>query len=360
LDPASITAAYTLSLEQIRRAADVAIRVARAEGRPTSAEDLKVGARAQDVVGLERLARRVEPEATWEDLILPPEIVDRLREIAERLPNREYVLGKWGFKTSSRWRGISCLFSGDSGTGKTLAGEVIARVLGLDLYVIDLSAVVSKYVGETEKNLRKVFDAAQDTNAILLFDEADALFGKRSEVKDSHDRWANIEVAYLLQRIEAFDGLAILTTNLGGNLDPAFARRLTAVVHFPQPDAGQRSRLWQRHLGRAMPLADDIDLEFLSEAFPITGGNIRNVVVSGAFLAASDKRAITMSDLIRGLQREYEKLGRLCVPSEFGPYYPLIATEQSLPHRAPFSSLSLARSTVAGTPTSSHGPTEGT
>jgi SpoVK/Ycf46/Vps4 family AAA+-type ATPase len=197
---------------------------------------------------------------------------------------------------------------------------VIAAELGLDLYAIDLAMVVDKYIGETEKNLDRLFGEAERVNGVLFFDEADALFGKRSEVHDARDRYANVETAYLLQRMEAFDGIAILATNLRANLDEAFARRLDAMVDFPVPDTAARLMLWERHLGDKVPRADDVDLAFCAEAFELSGGNIRNVTRCAAFLAADEDTAVGMSQLIRAVEREYRKLGRLCLESEFGPW----------------------------------------
>ncbi len=226
---------------------------------------------------------------------------------------------------TSRNRGIKALFAGESGTGKTMSAEVLAGELGLDLYVIDLSTVVDKYIGETEKNLDRIFAEAERVNGVLLFDEADALFGKRSDVQDAHDRYANVETAYLLQRMDTFEGLAVLTTNLRSNIDEAFARRLDVIVDFPMPEDADRRRLWELHLGPSVPRADDIDLDFLARSFRIAGGNIRNVALGAAYLAADDDRAVSMVDLVRATEREYRKLGRLCVESEFGPYFPLVA-----------------------------------
>jgi len=232
------------------------------------------------------------------------------------------VLGQWGFdRTLNRSTGTSALFAGPPGTGKTMAAEVIAGELGLDLYAIDLATVVDKYVGETEKNLDKIFAEADQVHGVLFFDEADALFGKRSEVRDAHDRYANVEVAYLLQRMESFDGIAILATNLRANIDEAFARRLDAVVDFPMPDDEHRLELWELGLPAGVPRADDVDLEFCARAFELSGGNIKNITLAAAYLAAMDDREVQMADLIKGTQREYRKLGRLLGESEFGPYY---------------------------------------
>jgi SpoVK/Ycf46/Vps4 family AAA+-type ATPase len=277
--------------------------------------------------GLERLARRIAPKVAWEDLVLPAHVVVQLQELVARVRQRDQVLDTWGLGArSSKGRGIKALFAGDSGTGKTISAEVVAHDLGLDLYVIDLSTVIDKYVGETEKNLDRIFAEADRLNGVLLFDEADALFGKRSEVKDAQDRYANVEVAYLLQRMELFDGLAVLTTNLRSNIDDAFARRLDAIVDFPMPDEDDRRRLWDQHMQPELPRADDVDLDFLASAFKISGGNIRNIVLAAAFLAAEADRSVEMVDLVRATEREYRKLGHLVVETEFGAYYQFIAT----------------------------------
>jgi SpoVK/Ycf46/Vps4 family AAA+-type ATPase len=217
------------------------------------------------------------------------------------------------------------LFAGDSGTGKTMSAEVVAGDLGLDLYAVNLATVVDKYVGETEKNLERIFTEADGVNAVLLFDEADALFGKRSEVKDANDRYANIEVAYLLQRMETFDGIAILATNLRANVDEAFARRLDLIVDFPLPEVELRRALWDRCLAPEVPREPDLDLDFCARAFELSGGNIRSIAITAAYLAAEGSRAVTMVDLVRAIQQEYRKLGRLIVPGEFGSYYSLIS-----------------------------------
>jgi winged helix domain-containing protein/ATPase family protein associated with various cellular activities (AAA) len=324
-DPAQATIAYRLAPEQIDRAARAARSAAGAAGRPMQVDDVWAGARAQNAAGLERLARRLVPSVGWPDLVLPQTVEQQLRELTARARHRDRVVGEWSMGVKgSRGLGITALFAGDSGTGKTISAEVLAGDLGFDLYVIDLSTVVDKYIGETEKNLDRIFTEADRVNGILLFDEADALFGKRSEVKDARDRYANVEVAYLLQRMERFDGLAILTTNLRSNVDDAFVRRLDAIVDFPMPEEEHRLRLFELNLPATLPRERDLDLAFLARQFRISGGNIRNICVTAAYLAASDGRDVTMADLVRATEREYRKLGRLTVEAEFGPYMDLL------------------------------------
>jgi ATPase family associated with various cellular activities (AAA) len=328
LDAAAETTQFRLGPVQIYRAALAAQQQAALRGGPVTPGDLRAGARAQNASELERCARRVSPVVGFDDLVLPGEQVAGLRELAARARHRERVLDEWGLGSrSSKGRGITGLFAGDSGTGKTMSAEVVASDLGLDLYVIDLSTVVDKYIGETEKNLDRVFSDAEGMNAVLLFDEADALFGKRSEVSDARDRYANVEVAYLLQRMELFDGIAILTTNMRANVDEAFTRRIDVVIDFPRPDEADRLRLWQINLPGDVPRAGDDDLEFLAHAFDLSGGNIRNVCLCAAFLAADAGRLVTMGDLVRGVAIEYRKLGRMCTASEFGPYLELAQPE---------------------------------
>ena len=232
-------------------------------------------------------AVELEPRYGWDDIVLPEDSLAQLREIAQRVAGRERVLDEWGFGAKlSRGTGVNALFMGPSGTGKTMAAEILARELGLDLYRIDLAGVVSKWIGETEKNLDRIFAAAEGANAILLFDEADALFGKRSEVRDSHDRYANLEISYLLRKMEEFAGVALLATNLRANLDEAFVRRLAFTVHFPFPDAGSRERIWRGIWPAATPLAGDVDLGALAGRFKLSGGNIKNIALAAAFLAS--------------------------------------------------------------------------
>ncbi len=266
---------------------------------------------------MEDLAWRIDPAATWGDLVLPEHQLQLLQDIAVHVRNRPKVYEEWGFaRKNSQGMGISALFAGASGTGKTMAAEVLASELCLDLYRIDLSSVVSKYIGETEKNLRRVFDAAEEGGAILLFDEADALFGKRSEVRDSHDRYANIEVSYLLQRMEAYRGLAILTTNMKNALDTAFLRRIRFVVHFPFPDSAERSLIWKRMFPADTP-TESLDFSKLSR-LNMAGGNIKNIALNAAFLAADAGKPIGMAHIRRAAQAEYAKLERPLTEAETG------------------------------------------
>ncbi|MFE6730242.1 ATP-binding protein [Streptomyces californicus] len=323
--PDHLLAPFLLTPEQITGAARSAAQSARLAGGELTADHVRQGARAQNAAGLDRLARRIEPTVGWDDLVLPPDTRTQLRELTARARHRDRVLGEWGMRPGGgRGRGVSALFAGDSGTGKTMSAEVIAADLGLDLYTVDLATVIDKYVGETEKNLERIFTEAAGVNGVLLFDEADAIFGKRSDVKDAHDRYANVESAYLLQRMESFDGLAVLATNLRANLDDAFTRRLDLVVDFPVPDPEQRLLLWDRCLGPTLPRSADLDLAFCAENFELAGGNIRSIAVTSAYLAAEAGSAVTMETVIHAIQREYQKLGRLTLASEFGPYLGLV------------------------------------
>ncbi len=314
-----------LGPDQIVRAVEAARLSASIEARGVDGSLLRTGARQQNAAGLERLARRIEPGVGWDDLVLPPPVATALHELAARARHRDRVLVDWRMRPGGgRGRGVTALFAGDSGTGKTMSAEVIAGELGLDLYTVDLATVVDKYVGETEKNLERIFAEAGGVNGVLLFDEADAIFGKRSEVRDAHDRYANIESAYLLQRMETFDGLAILTTNLRANIDEAFTRRLDAVIDFPTPDTEMRLALWEACLGPQVPRAENLDLSFCASAFELSGGAIRSVAVTAAYLAAERGTPVGMPELIGAVHREYRKLGRLLLRQEFGPYYDLV------------------------------------
>ncbi|MCU1689127.1 MAG: putative ATPase, partial [Jatrophihabitantaceae bacterium] len=280
-------------------------------GRVYAAVDGDVDAAVRRLLAgpLGQMARRVGPRKTWDDLILPAARLAQLRAIVDRYRFAGTVYDEWGVSSISG-RGILALFTGPSGTGKTLAAEVVATALDLDMYKLDLSSVVSKYIGETEQNLDKVFDAASAGNAVLFFDEADALFGKRSEVKDGRDRYANLEVSYLLQRLEAYDGIVLMATNLPKNIDAAFLRRLHAVVDFALPAEPERRAIWARHLSGGMPL-DAMDLDALAGRFEVSGGIIRNVVIAAAFRAAAEGVPVSMAALLQGVSEEYVKLGRI-------------------------------------------------
>jgi hypothetical protein len=306
-----LAAQLNLTGSAIRAAAQEGL-ASEKDGTPLDAGLWEAG-RARARPRLDDLAQRIESRAVWEDLVLPEAELQQLREIAAHVARRATVYEVWGFGAAgNRGLAFSALFAGASGTGKTLAAEVLANALGLDLYRIDLSSVVSKYIGETEKNLRRVFDAAEDGGAVLFFDEADALFGKRSEVKDSHDRYANIEISYLLQRMEAYRGLAILATNRKGDLDPAFLRRLRFVVNFPFPDATLRVAIWRRAFPPGAP-TEGLDPDRLAR-LNVTGGNIHNIALYAAFLAADAGEPVRMSHLLRAARAEYAKLERS--PSE--------------------------------------------
>jgi hypothetical protein len=284
--------------------AELAAQLGRGDGL-----DLWQACRDAAGAGLEALAERIEPRLGWSDIVLPGPVLDDLHAIADQVRHRSAVYGRGGFgRKLTRGRGVNALFAGPSGVGKTMAAEVIAHDLRLDLYKVDLSSVISKYIGETEKNLKLVFDAAEASGAVLFFDEADALFGKRSEVKDSHDRYANIEVSYLLQRMESYSGLAILATNMKGHLDAAFLRRLRFVIDLPFPDAAQRRAIW----AQAFPpetLTEGLDLDALSR-LEIAGGNIAVIAVNAAFLAAADASPVRMAHVARAARAELRKLDK--------------------------------------------------
>ncbi|WP_322486840.1 ATP-binding protein [Chloroflexus sp.] len=302
-----LLAQFTLNANAIR-AAGLAVTT-------DSAADWWEACRGQARLRLDGLAQRIETAAGWDDLVLPDEHMATLRQMVAHVRQRVRVYEQWGFgQRGERGLGISALFAGPSGTGKTLAAEVLANELRLDLYRIDLSAVVSKYIGETEKNLRRIFDAAEGGGAILLFDEADALFGRRSEVKDSHDRYANLEVSYLLQRMEAYRGLAILTTNMKQAIDTAFLRRIRFIINFPFPDAAQRRRIWQRVFPPATPLAG-LDWVRLAQ-LNLAGGNIRSIALNAAFLAADAGEPVGMRHILSAAHSEYTKLDKPLTETE--------------------------------------------
>ncbi|RMG63830.1 MAG: ATP-binding protein [Chloroflexi bacterium] len=312
IDCNALAAAFNMTTEQIARAVAMARDEAAQHLRPLTNASLFAAARAHTSPSLGSLARKVIPRYRWEDLVLPSDSLAVLRELAATVRHRPLVLETWGVgRKLAASAGVTALFAGPPGTGKTMAAEVIAADIGLDLYKIDLSGLVSKYIGETEKNLERIFAEAEHSNAVLFFDEADALFGKRSEVRDAHDRYANIEVSYLLQRMEAHNGLTILATNLRANLDEAFLRRLQFVVDFPFPDEAHRLRIWQTLFPAQVPHADDVDFAWLARRLKLSGGNIRNIIVAAAFLAAAEGGCVTMAHLLHAARRELQKMGRL-------------------------------------------------
>ncbi len=288
----------------------------RGEAGRITVEDLWESCREQTAAQLDQLAQSIRPVYGWSDVVLPEEVMAQLREIAAQVTERARVYREWGFgKKLARGRGISALFSGVSGTGKTMCAEVLASYLRLDLYRVDLAGIVSKYIGETEKNLSRIFNAAENSGAILFFDEADALFGRRTEVKDSHDRFANIEINYLLQRMEDYRGLSILATNRKSDIDRAFLRRIRFLVDFPFPEAGQRLRIWRKVFPPEAPLSVlDFDLLSLME---IPGGNIRNIALNAAFLAANKPEPVSLEHILQAARREYAKIDKLISDTEF-------------------------------------------
>jgi hypothetical protein len=317
-----VAAKFSLSGGQIAAAAALARSLALLGGRhEVSRGDMLAAARAQSHHGLAAMARKIDPVYSWDDIVLPGPVAQQLREVEAAVEHRQTIFVDWGFgERMSRGKGLNVLFSGASGTGKTMAAEVLAHELGLDLYEIDLATIVSKYIGETEKNLRRIFEEAQLSNAILFFDEADALFGKRSQVRDSHDRYANIEIAYLLQLMEEYEGMAILATNLSRNVDDAFARRMHHVIEFPVPNESLRSRIWSKVFPQATPMGD-VDLGFAARHFELAGGAIRGAALGAAAMAAADGGSVSMRHLVVAVAREYQKLGRPPSQAEFGLFY---------------------------------------
>ncbi|MEV0374872.1 ATP-binding protein [Streptomyces sp. NPDC050636] len=322
-EAAAAGARYRAGPARIRAMAAAACRQAAAQGTDVGAAAVREAARCWHGSALGRLARPVRPSVTWDDLVLPERTHEQLRDLTRRVRHRDRVLGEWRMRPGGgRGHGVSALFSGGSGTGKTLAAEVVAAGLGLDLYVVDLATVVDKYIGETEKHLEQIFAAADADEAVLLFDEADAVFGRRTATQDAHDRYANTGTSYLLQRLESFDGLALLTTNMHANIDPAFLRRLDLVVHFPAPDEARRQALWDRCLGPSAPRAEDVDqaaLASLASAFDLSGGSIRCCAVTAAYRASDGGRPLAMADLLAAVREEYAKIGRYVDESALSP-----------------------------------------
>lgn len=325
-DTRDVAAKFRLSTSQIEEAAAVAILGAKMRGADTpEGPDLDFGARQASSSRLGELAARIPPGYRWGDLVLPERQLELLQSISSYLRHRDRVLSDWGYEKSvAKTQGLKVLFAGESGTGKTMAAQVLAAELGLELFRVDLATIVSKYIGETEKNLDRIFGAADGSNAILFFDEADALFGKRSEVSDSHDRYANIEVAYLLQKMEQYAGAVILATNFRRNIDDAFVRRLDFVIDFPFPEVEDRKRIWRLLLPDEAPFADDIDVDFLATQFKLSGGAIRNCSLSAAFQGAEQGDTIEMRHLVRAVAQEYGKQGRLTLESDFERFHHVI------------------------------------
>jgi ATP-dependent 26S proteasome regulatory subunit len=314
LDTDALAGRFRLTQGQIRDAVRAAENLARwrsPDDATVTMEDLFSACRAQTDPKLGALARKIDPKFRWDDIVLPPDQLNQLREVCSQSRHKHTVYTEWGFdRTLSLGKGLTALFTGPPGTGKTMAAEVVANGLNLDLYKIDLSQVVSKYIGETEKQLCQIFDAAQSSNSILFFDEADALFGKRSEVKDAHDRYANIEVGYLLQKMEEYEGIAILATNLRQNLDEAFIRRVRFIIEFPFPDEEYRRLIWHATFPSEAPLAGDVDFDWLARGIKLAGGNIKNIALAAAFFAAAEEGVIRMSHVVQAARREFQKIGR--------------------------------------------------
>ena len=324
-DCALLAERFVFSARQIETAIADARDLCILQGLPgLSAKLLRDAARQQLQSQLGALASKIDRTYDWNDLVLPDDVLERLREIAAAIRYRHRVYHEWGFLCRNQGSGIRMLFAGASGTGKTMTASVIAREMDLDLYRIDLSGVVSKYIGETEKNLDRIFAAASAHNAVLFFDEADAMFGKRSEVKDAHDRYANIEVAYLLQKLEEHSGVVMLASNLKRNIDEAFSRRMHYVVDFPKPDASLRERLWRGMFPSRAPLQHDVDFDFLARQFDLPGGDIRTIALDAAFLAAQAQQAIGMQHLVRALGRQMAKQGATPSPIDFKQYHALL------------------------------------
>ena len=323
LTPEQIDGAIAIACNKILWSQAATSKESQSQNSPLSEveinlQELFTATRMQSGQDLNGLARKITPKHTWENIILPKNQLQQLGEICNQVKYHHLVCNQWGFdQTLSLGKGINVLFAGSPGTGKTMAAEIIAHELQLDMYKIDLSQIVSKYIGETEKNLERIFTSAENSNAILLFDEADALFGKRSEVKDAHDRYANLEVAYLLQKMEEYEGITILTTNLRQNLDEAFTRRIRFIIEFPFPEAEYRLQIWQKIFPQQTPLAEDLDLKSIAQKFPLAGGSIRNIAVAAAFLAAGESNCVEMKHLLQATKREFQKMGRLINEEDF-------------------------------------------
>jgi SpoVK/Ycf46/Vps4 family AAA+-type ATPase len=321
VDPEVFAAGFMFSGGQIRDAVQTARNLAlkkKTNGNSISAHDVRTACLLQSNRKLATLARQIKPSYTWNDIVLPEDRFEQLKDIVNHARHKALVFDSWGFgRKLSYGKGLNVLFTGPSGTGKTMSAEIMAADLGLHLYKIDLARVVSKFIGETEKNLSKIFEEAETSNAILFFDEADALFGKRSEVHDAHDRYANIETSYLLQRMEEYEGIIILATNFRRNMDDAFVRRIQYAVEFPFPEKHDRREIWTKTWPHELPLSDDIDFDFLAGRFEMSGGNIKNICLNSAFIAAADGKTVTMNHLMKATRNEYRKMGKLMMGGEF-------------------------------------------
>jgi hypothetical protein len=319
---ADLAGAFRLTGGQIDDAAATArnLALARNPAAPqVTLDDLHAACRLHSNRKLAELAVAVTPHYDWDDIVLPADQMTQLREIYDQARQRHLVYDTWGFDGKlAMGKGLNVLFAGPPGTGKTMAADVLAHGLGLSLYKIDVSAVVSKYIGETEKNLARIFAEAATSNAILFFDEADALFGKRTAVRDAHDRYANVEISYLLQKMEEYDGIVVLATNLRKNMDEAFVRRLHAAIDFPLPAVADRLRIWEQVWPAATPRDPGLDLELLAQRVEVPGGSIRNIALAGAFLAAADGGVVTMAHLLHATRREYQKMGKVLAAGELG------------------------------------------
>jgi SpoVK/Ycf46/Vps4 family AAA+-type ATPase len=328
VDFSDVANKFRFSGGQIRNAITTARNLAKwrdSGNELVTKQDLYLACHKQSREILNTMAHKIQPKYNWDDIILPKDQMEQLREICSYVKHYHTVYSHWGFERKlSLGKGLNVLFAGPSGTGKTMAAEIIAHELGLEIYKIDLSAVVSKYIGETEKNLDRIFREGQTSNAILFFDEADAIFGKRSEVRDSHDRYANIEIAYLLQKMDEYEGVVILATNLRKNMDEAFSRRMHFVVEFPVPEEAERYRIWKSIFPPEAPLTKDTDVKFMARQFRITGGNIKNIALGAAFLGAANGGYINIENLIAATKREYQKMGKLCTEGEFAEYFGLV------------------------------------
>lgn len=330
VDWGSIATKFRFTPGQIEHALRSAKYVMNWESQATSITNAHIiqGCYRQIDHKLASKAKRLTPKYDWNDLILPKEEKEQLRHACNQVKYRHKVFGQWGFdKKLSYGKGLSILFAGPPGTGKTMSAEIVANELHLELYKVDLSQIISKYIGETEKNLKEIFDEAKRSHAILFFDETDALFGKRSEVKDSKDKYANIEVAYLLQKMEEYDGITILATNYLQNIDEAFMRRISYIIKYPFPDATERVALWKTMIPTETPLSDDIDFTFLGETLKIAGGNIKNTIVTAAFLAAENNEPLSMQHLLIAAKYELKKTGMVILKNEFGEYADLLSYE---------------------------------